>query len=69
MNNKDSFMDFRLIFRALRHRNYRLFFGGQTISLVGTWMRPVDEFIHYGIIPEVASGIQSAARLEIFSKE
>jgi MFS family permease len=22
----------------LRHRNFRLFFGGQTISLVGTWM-------------------------------
>jgi MFS family permease len=24
--------------RALRHRNFRLFFGGQTISLTGTWM-------------------------------
>ena len=24
--------------RALRHRNYRLFFIGQSISLVGTWM-------------------------------
>lgn len=24
--------------RALRHRNYRLFFGGQTVSLIGTWM-------------------------------
>ena len=24
--------------RALRHRNFRLFFGGQTISLVGNWM-------------------------------
>src|SRR6201987_2176916 len=24
--------------RALRHRNYRLFFTGQTISLVGTWI-------------------------------
>ena len=24
--------------RSLRHRNFRLFFGGQTISLVGTWM-------------------------------
>src|SRR5262249_8764864 len=22
----------------LRHRNYRLFFGGQSISLIGTWM-------------------------------
>jgi MFS family permease len=28
----------RLLIRALRHRNYRLFFGGQGISLVGTWM-------------------------------
>jgi MFS family permease len=27
-----------LLLRALRHRNYRLFFGGQGISLVGTWM-------------------------------
>jgi len=26
-------------FAALRHRNYRLFFIGQTISLVGTWMQ------------------------------
>ena len=24
--------------RALRHRNYRLFFAGQTVSLVGSWM-------------------------------
>ena len=24
--------------RALKHRNYRLFFGGQSLSLVGTWM-------------------------------
>ena len=26
------------VFRALRHRNYRLFFSGQTVSLVGTWI-------------------------------
>src|SRR5436305_6902101 len=24
--------------RALRHRNYRLFFAGQSVSLIGTWM-------------------------------
>src|SRR6201986_3895047 len=24
--------------RALKHRNFRLFFGGQSISLIGTWM-------------------------------
>jgi MFS family permease len=26
------------LLRALRHRNYRLFFSGQSISLVGSWM-------------------------------
>jgi MFS family permease len=26
-------------FRALRHRNYRLFFIGQMVSIVGTWMQ------------------------------
>jgi MFS family permease len=30
--------DFSHAWRALRHRNFRLFFGGQSISLVGTWM-------------------------------
>src|SRR4051812_4517038 len=27
--------------RALRHRNYRLFFAGQSLSLVGTWITRV----------------------------
>ncbi len=27
-----------LAVRALRSRNYRLFFGGQSVSLIGTWM-------------------------------
>jgi MFS family permease len=26
-------------FRALRHRNFQLFFGGQLTSLIGTWMQ------------------------------
>jgi len=30
-----------LIIRSLKHRNFRLFFGGQTISLIGTWMTQV----------------------------
>ena len=30
-------------FRALRHRNFRLFIGGQIISLVGTWMQNVAQ--------------------------
>lgn len=29
--------------RALRHRNYRLFFAGQLVSLVGTWMQSVAQ--------------------------
>jgi MFS family permease len=31
----------RSIGRALRHRNYRLFFAGQSVSLVGTWVTRV----------------------------
>src|SRR5579864_1955032 len=29
--------------RALRHRNFQLFFSGQLISLIGTWMDNVAE--------------------------
>ncbi len=29
--------------RAFRHRNYRLFFGGQLVSLIGTWMQSVAQ--------------------------
>ncbi|MBI4633476.1 MAG: MFS transporter [Deltaproteobacteria bacterium] len=32
---------FNSVFRALRHRNYRLFFIGNGISLVGTWMQQI----------------------------
>jgi MFS family permease len=31
----------RFLLRALRHRNYRLFFGGQAVSLIGTWMQQI----------------------------
>jgi MFS family permease len=31
------------LFRALKHRNFKLFFSGQIISLVGTWMQTVAE--------------------------
>ena len=30
-------------FRALRHRNYRYFIGGQIVSLSGTWMQTVAQ--------------------------
>jgi len=33
----------RRIFTALRHRNFRLFFWGQLISLIGTWMDKTAE--------------------------
>ena len=32
---------FRVALRALRHRNLRLFFAGQGVSLVGSWMQHV----------------------------
>lgn len=31
----------KFLFRALSHRNYSLFFGGQSISLIGTWMQQI----------------------------
>src|SRR2546423_7163158 len=31
------------IWRALRHHNFQLFFGGQLISLTGTWMQSVAQ--------------------------
>jgi len=33
--------DFSHAWRALQHRNFRLFFGGQSISVIGTWMTRV----------------------------
>jgi MFS family permease len=34
-------MDFRQTFRALRYRNFRLFFIGQGLSVTGTWVQQV----------------------------
>ena len=31
------------MFRSLRHRNYRLFFLGQLVSLIGTWMQNIGQ--------------------------
>ena len=33
--------NFSFILRALKYRNYRLFFSGQLISLIGTWMQQI----------------------------
>ena len=44
MDNKPAASsNWRDTFRALRHRNYQLFFSGQLISLIGTWMDQVAE--------------------------
>lgn len=34
-------VSYKFILRALHYRNYRLFFGGQSISLIGTWMQQI----------------------------
>ena len=34
---------FSATWRALRYRNFQLFFGGQLISLTGTWMQSVAQ--------------------------
>jgi MFS family permease len=39
--NLDDPKGLQLIFRALHHKNYRLFFGGQGVSLIGTWMQQI----------------------------
>jgi MFS family permease len=31
----------KIIFRSLQYRNYRLFFSGQSLSLIGTWMQRI----------------------------
>ena len=32
---------FKTIFRSLQYRNYRLFFAGQSVSLIGTWIQRI----------------------------
>jgi len=34
-------LSWRFVLRALNYRNYRLFFSGQSVSLIGTWMTRV----------------------------
>ena len=38
---EDIYSRIQVVFRSLRYRNYRLFFGGQSISLIGTWMQRI----------------------------
>ena len=42
MVNKNQKKDrFKVVFRSLKYRNYRLYFTGQSISLIGTWMQRI----------------------------
>jgi hypothetical protein len=34
-------MEIKNLLRALKYRNYKLFFSGQLISLIGTWMQSI----------------------------
>jgi MFS family permease len=40
-NISETIGSIKLTFRALQSRNYRLFFSGQFISLIGTWMQQI----------------------------
>ena len=39
--NPTKFTGFKMIFRSFQYRNFRLFFGGQSISLIGTWIQRI----------------------------
>src|SRR5512147_524308 len=43
LNQTTTDSRWKTTFRALRHRNFRLFFSGQLFSLVGTWIQTVAE--------------------------
>jgi MFS family permease len=40
-NNNGFSLKIKTAFRSLHFRNYRLFFSGQSISLIGTWMQRI----------------------------
>ena len=44
------------------HRNYRLFFAGQAVSLVGTWMQPVAQAWLVLQLTAIRSGSGSSRR-------
>jgi MFS family permease len=50
-----SILDFSTRFRALKHRNFQLFFIGQLISLIGTWMQTTaQQWLVYKLTGSVA---------------
>jgi MFS family permease len=55
--------------RALRHTNFRLFFSGQLISLIGTWMQMVAQsWLIYRLTKStlLLGGISFASQIPIF---
>jgi MFS family permease len=40
-NSRFNITELGIIFRSLRYKNFRLFFSGQIISLIGTWMQTI----------------------------
>jgi MFS family permease len=57
------------ILRSLRHRNYRLFFFGQLISLVGTWMQSVaQQWLVYRLThsPALLGWVGFAGQIPVF---
>ncbi len=41
ISKPDNRVALGFLLRAFQHRNYRLFFGGQGVSLIGTWMQQI----------------------------
>ncbi|MCX6271280.1 MAG: MFS transporter [Bacteroidetes bacterium] len=41
LKSTESLAGLKSTFRSLQYRNYRLFFGGQGISLIGTWLQRI----------------------------
>ena len=55
--------------RALRHRNFQLFFAGQLVSLIGTWMQQVAQsWLLYRLTKSslLLGGISFAGQIPIF---
>jgi MFS family permease len=51
--NRGPKFGLRSMGRALSHRNFRLFFGGQGLSLIGTWMtRVATSWLVYLVAPQ-----------------
>ena len=65
-------ISWRQTFAALKHRNFRLFFYGQSISLIGTWMQNtaqswlVYELTHSKLLLGTVAAVSSAPML-VFS--